>query len=334
MTGKKTNIIKRIPSYGWVLIGIALLLLLISNKQYFLTLFVFSGIYVIITSGFDLLFGNSGQISLGHAAFFAFGAYTSAILSTRTALPPALTILIGTVFAALFGFVVAIPASKLVHMFLALLTMAFDTMVYTFIKQTTAVTNGTGGIRKIPDLNLFGITFDTNVKFAVLMYLVCLLMLLIKYRIVHSATGRAFQAIRENVIAADGIGINVPKYKVMAFMISAAYTGFAGGLYAHFVGFISPETFTSAQSQLFLVMLLFGGAGNLYGPIIGAVIISLINESLAGFSNYRMLIYGVVVLVAVLYMPRGLYGIFENIVRLIKNSRKKIKPMEDVNGNA
>ena len=120
-------------------------------------------------------------------------------------------------------------------------------------------------------------------------------------------------AIRENVVAADGMGINIKKYKIMAFAISAVYTGMAGALYAHIVSYISPESFQSSQSQLLMTMLLFGGMGNLAGPIIGAVIVTILNETLQGFSSYRMLIYGFIILASVLYMPKGLYGIVEKI---------------------
>ena len=124
-------------------------------------------------------------------------------------------------------------------------------------------------------------------------------------------------AIRENVVAADGMGINIKKYKIMAFSLSAVYTGMAGALYAHIVSYISPESFQSSQSQLLMTMLLFGGMGNLAGPIIGAVIVTILNETLQGFSSYRMLIYGFIILAAVLYMPKGLYGIVEQVKRMI-----------------
>jgi branched-chain amino acid transport system permease protein len=138
--------------------------------------------------------------------------------------------------------------------------------------------------------------------------------LVIKQRIVKSRVGRAFLAIRENPVAAGGIGINVQKYKIMAFAISAVYTGLAGALYAHFVGFISPETFTATQSTMFMTMLLFGGMGTFSGPLIGAAVISVLNELLQTMGTYRMLVYGFFILAVLLYLPHGISGIID-IVR-------------------
>ena len=217
------------------------------------------------------------------------------------------------VVSGIFGIIVAFPAAKLVRHFLSLLTIAFGQMVYIFACKAKAVTNAMAGVKRIPKLNLFGFEFRSNLSCAILILVLCVLFLIVKQRIVHSSSGRALMAIRENVVAADGMGINIKKYKIMAFAISAVYTGMAGALYAHIVSYISPESFQSSQSQLLMTMLLFGGMGNLAGPIIGAVIVTILNETLQGFSSYRMLIYGFIILASVLYMPKGLYGIVEKI---------------------
>ncbi len=332
MRGDTMKGFRKIPGALWVLLAVILILFAISSRAYYLTLFVFCGIYVIAVSGLDILFGYSGQISLGHAAFFAMGSYVSAILAVSFGTPVFLCILIGSAASTLLGFVVAVPASRLINMFLSLLTVAFGQMAYTFAKQAEAVTGGTGGIKRIPKPGLFGYEISSNMEFAVLILLICVVMLFVKHRIVNSSTGRALMSIRENVVAANGIGIHVSRYKITAFMISAFYTGLGGALYAHYVGYIGPETFTATQSQLFLTMLLFGGSGNLLGPVIGAVILSLINETLAGFSNYRNLIYGFVVLIAVLFMPRGLFGLGRDL--LFRARRKLDAGRKEVGQNA
>ena len=139
-------------------------------------------------------------------------------------------------------------------------------MVYIFACKAKAVTNAMAGVKRIPKLNLFGFEFRSNLSCAILILVLCVLFLIVKQRIVHSSSGRALMAIRENVVAADGMGINIKKYKIMAFAISAVYTGMAGALYAHIVSYISPESFQSSQSQLLMTMLLFGGMGNLARP--------------------------------------------------------------------
>lgn len=305
--------IKDIPASIWFLAAVSLALAFISKDQYLLTLFAFAGIYVIAVSGLDLLFGYSGQISMGHAAYYAIGAYTSALLSTKLGVPVFLSMIAAMVVSGIFGIIVAFPAAKLVRHFLSLLTIAFGQMVYIFACKAKAVTNAMAGVKRIPKLNLFGFEFRSNLSCAILILVLCVLFLIVKQRIVHSSSGRALMAIRENVVAADGMEINIKKYKIMAFAISAVYTGMAGALYAHIVSYISPESFQSSQSQLLMTMLLFGGMGNLAGPIIGAVIVTILNETLQGFSSYRMLIYGFIILASVLYMPKGLYGIVEKI---------------------
>ncbi|HJB16466.1 MAG TPA: branched-chain amino acid ABC transporter permease [Candidatus Blautia excrementipullorum] len=303
-----------------------LFLAAISNNAYYLTIFVFCGIYVIAVSGLDILFGYSGQISLGHAMFYASGAYTSGILTTKFGVNPWLAILAGLLVTALLSFIVALPASRLVHQFLALLTIAAGNMMYVFLSKATSITNAMAGIRQIPDLSIFGYELHSNLSFAIFTLLAVFLFLFIKLRLINSSTGRAFMAIRENTTAAGGMGINVRKYKIMAFIISALFTSFAGSMYTHFVGYISPETFESSLSTMLMTMLLFGGMGNTAGPILGAVVIAVINESLQSFNTYKTLLYGILILVAVLFMPRGCYGLVTDLGIKIKTlSRKLVK---------
>ena len=182
-------------------------------------------------------------------------------------------------------------------------------------------TNAMAGVSRIPDISIFGVELDNNFRFLIFMIVMVALFLVIKQRIINSRVGRAFLAIRENPVAAGGIGINVQKYKVMAFAISAVFTGFAGAMYAHFVGFISPETFNTSQSVMFMTMLLFGGMGNFAGPLIGAAVISVLNESLQVLGSYRMLVYGAFILVVLLFLPRGISGIID-IIRELLHRRK------------
>ena len=311
------KLIKKVKPEIWGILFLCLAFLLISKNVYYITLFVFCGIYIIAVSGLDILFGYSGQISLGHAMFYAAGAYTSSLLALQ-GVSVWLGILAGIVVSTLLAAVVAIPASKLVHQFLALLTIAVGNMVYVFLSKAK-LTGAMTGVKNIPDLSIFGYALDTKLKFGIFMLVMIVLFLFIKSRIINSSTGRALMAIREDVIAADGIGINVRKYKILAFIISAIFTSFAGSMYAHFVGYISPDGFTGTQSILLLTMLLFGGAGNMIGPICGAVVITIMNETLQGFSTYKTLIYGVVILLAILFMPRGVFGLVQDIIRKIKS---------------
>jgi len=233
---------KKILTAVVCLVLLAAALMALRNQQYILTLLNFVCMYMISVSGLDVLFGYSGQISLGHAAFYAAGAYTTALMTTKLGLSVWLTIPAACVVSLILGIVVALPASKLIHHFLALLTISVGQLVYIVLSRAE-FTNAMAGVSRIPDISIFGFELDNNFRFLIFMIVMVALFLVIKQRIINSRVGRAFLAIRENPVAAGGIGINVQKYKVMAFAISAVFTGFAGAMYAHFVGFISPETF-------------------------------------------------------------------------------------------
>ena len=312
---------KKILTAGICLILLVAALIGLRTQQYILTLLNFVCMYMISVSGLDILFGYSGQISLGHAAFYATGAYTTALLTTKLGAPVWLSILAACVTSLILGIIVALPASKLIHHFLALLTISVGQLVYILLSRAS-FTNAMTGIRSIPKISFFGFELKSKYHFLIFMIVMVAIFLLIKQRIVYSRVGRAFQAIRENPVAANGIGINVQKYKIMAFAISAVFTGFAGAMYAHFVGFISPESFTSAQSVMFLTMLLFGGMGTFSGPLIGATIVTFLNESLQVLGSYRMMVYGAFILVVLLFLPHGISGVF-NVIRERMAMRKE-----------
>ena len=223
---------------------LAVVMLLFAQKTYYALIIALFGIYAIVASALDILFGYSGQISLGHAGLFAIGAYTSALLALRLNVPTFAALLLGAIFTTFVGVLIAIPASKLVKHFLSLLMIAFGQIVYLIINSWSEVTGGSLGLMNIPSLHILGFSFDSYIKCAVLIWGILAVLLVMKTRIVDSRIGRAFIALRENTVAARGLGINVRKYKVMAFAISAFMTGLAGGLYTFLRGMIiSPVLF-------------------------------------------------------------------------------------------
>ena len=295
------------------------------QNKYFYVLICLIGIYSIATSGLDILFGYTGQISFGHAGFFCIGAYGSVLLSHKSwgisllgvsPLPPIVSILIAGLIAAVIGALLAVPASKLVFHFLSLLTIAFNQIMLLFVANFPQLTNGYVGITGIPMIQIFGIDFSTRKSKFMYFYLVLFflaVLLILKQNLVHSRVGRGLIAIRENTMAANGCGVNLKKYKIISFAISAFYVGIAGALYAHMIGFISPDTFVQNTSVIFITMLLFGGSGNLVGPVLGAMVITFIQEGFQALANYRMLIYGTVLLLLILYQPTGIAGFGKNI---------------------
>jgi branched-chain amino acid transport system permease protein len=278
-------------------------------------------LYTIAVSGLDISFGYCGQISMGHAGFFAIGAYGSALLSRDMGLPIPLTMLLASAIAAAVGALLSWPASKLVFHFLSLATIAFGEIVFQVISHSPG--NYTGNFTGLftTTIDLFGWNLDTYAKYYYFTLFWTAVFLAAKTTLVGSRMGRGFIAIRENHHAADGMGINVRRYKVMAFATGSFYTAFAGALYVHLVRYISPDTIMQKQSVMFVAMLLFGGSGSLAGPAIGAGSLLLLNESIRSAERYQMLIYGTLLLIIIVAIPGGIYGAAREALRRKKKGK-------------
>jgi branched-chain amino acid transport system permease protein len=302
------------PSGIVALILLLALLPTIVQNQYFLLIATLTGIYVIVNSGLDIVYGYSGQITLGQAGFYAIGAYTSALLSMHTLLPVVFCMILGGLFASVLGAIIAIPSVKLVHHFLAMVTIGFGEIVRLLVLNGGPLTGAADGIPNIPKLTILGFPFDSVSRYFYFVLLSIVILLRLKHNLVSSRIGLALRSIRENAGAAAAFGINVHRLKVTAFTIEGFFGGFGGALYAHLVGFISPETFGLQQSVLFLTMVLLGGAGNLWGPIIGTVLISVMFEVLQPLGQAQMAIYGLMIMAIMMFMPRGLTGNISGIL--------------------
>lgn len=295
--------------FGLILVAAVLLFPVGFPKEKYTQLLICTlGIYIIVNTGFDILFGYSGQISLGQAGFYAIGAYFSAILS-KSGVPVLFSMILGASIAALIGYVLAFPCSKLVHHFLSIVTIGFGEIIRLLaLNGPKKITGGSTGIGGIPPLTIFGISFKANSMYLYFVVFIVLLGLFIKARIVNSRVGRAMTAIKTNPDASEAFGIKLSKYKTMAFAIAAFYAGMGGALYAHLVRFISPESFSADQSSMFLVMILVGGMGTFCGPIIGSTLIIIITEFLQSFGEYQMLIYGALIIFVLFFIPNGIAG--------------------------
>ncbi len=291
---------------------------LVAGNQYPLLIMCIMLIYIIAVSGLDILFGYSGQISLGHAAFFTIGAYTSGLLNMYFNLPLYITIPIATVLSAALGALLAYPASKLKFHFLSLATVAFGEITYYFLYCSPG-----GFTRDFKGINVVGIGFlgENYLKWYFFLLAFVVLALLAKTSLINSRTGRAFIAIRENTYAADCMGINVRKQKIVAFTVSAFFTGLAGALYVHLIKYISPETSMQKQSVLFLTMLLFGGTASILGTILGVASIEILIEVIRPLQEYQMLFYGVLLLIVIVALPGGIYGGIKDLI--ISTKRRK-----------
>ncbi len=301
------------------------IILSVTGNSYSILVLGFIIIYVIAVSGLDVNFGYCGQISMGHAAYYCIGAYGSVMLHHYFGIPVIITMILASILAAVLGAIVAFPASKLVFHFLSLSTIAFAEIVYTLVLNSPGKITGNAVGMFTDPINIFGYTLRSNTAFYYFGLVVCAVFLLVKWFLVKSKIGRAWIAIRENEDAAEGMGVNVVKYKVMAFAFSAFYTGFAGAMYAHLVNYIGPDTFTMKQSVMFITMMLFGGTGSILGPIIGSMFILLMTESLRVLEQYQMLVFGVILLAVVLAFPGGILGVVKDVIKKIKLKKGGVK---------
>jgi len=304
---------------GALLIFLPFLLKIVTGTEYLVMISCVIMIYSIAVSGFDMLFGYSGQISMGQAAFFSIGAYTTCMLNNYFNWPLFITIPLGAVLACVLGALLAYPASKLKFHFLSLATIAFSEIVYNFVMSSPG--DFTGGYRGAYSKSIAGL--DNYVKWYFFLGVILAICLVVKYFLMHSRVGRAFLAIRENTHAADGMGVNVRKYKIIAFALSSFYTGLAGAIYAHLIGYISPEICKQKQSALFLTMLLFGGTASMVGPIIGVVVLEILLEVIRPLQEYQLLLYGILMLIVILALPGGLAGGIKDLINSIRGNKMR-----------
>jgi branched-chain amino acid transport system permease protein len=274
--------------------------------RYFVFLATLVAVNAVVAIGLNLLSGYTNQLSFGHAGFLAVGAYVAALLTLRfPALPVPLTLLLAGLATALVGLALGIPCLRLEGLYLAMATLAFGFVVTEAITNLDWLTRGNDGLR-VPAGRVGPWALDTDGARWYLALAVTAVMVAAALNIAATRTGRAFLAIRTSEIAAKASGINVAAYKAIAFALSAFYTGVAGGLFAFVVGFLSPDAFDVFLSVDFLVMIILGGLGSVPGSIAGAAIVTVLNDSLAGFQNYRPLIFGAIMIACMLFMPGGL----------------------------
>lgn len=316
-----------------VFLGIVFLSPIFISSQYLFTLFILIGIYSIITVGLSLLIGYTGQISIGHAAFFGIGAYISGVLTTKYEMSAWGAMLIGMVVTFCLAYIIGIPVLKLKGHILALATIAINVIVYILLLGLSEYTGGAGGLVGIPNLSLFGIDLGNQLYFYYFLWGIAFLVILFSMNIIRSSIGRLLRSIHDSEIGTETLGINAAKYKVMIFAISAAYASLAGSLYAHYINFIAPPTFYITFSILLLVMVMVGGVHSIWGAIIGTTAIMFLNEFIRFIAhNYlnvsgeiEIVFYGLIIVLVMIFMPKGLVGIFERLRSnvSIKNRMKK-----------
>lgn len=312
-----------------LVLAVCLLLLPLFFGKYLVFIACVCGVSIISALGLNILTGYTGLMSLGHAAFMGIGAYTAAILSTKAGFPFPIALLAAGCMAAITGFVVGVPTLRLKGLYLVVTTLSFQFITEHVIYHWESMTAGDKGIN-LPAPALFGIDLGTYDSFYYVILALVVATALFTKNISMTRTGRAFIAVRDRDIAAEIIGVPVARYKIIAFVISSFIAGIAGALYAYLLGIISPDHFTFNQSILYVAMIIIGGMGSVMGSILGAVFMVLLPEILNSISGplasaypdiapriggISTAVYGLVIILFILFEPMGLFGIWIRIKR-------------------
>ncbi|MBB6453711.1 branched-chain amino acid transport system permease protein [Salirhabdus euzebyi] len=289
------------------------------NSPYLIRVIEMIAIFSLLGLGLNFLFGYTGQISIGHSAFYALGAYTSAILETKFAVPFYIAWIVAIVLTGLIAYLVSFPILKLKGHYLAMATLAFVLIVETILGQWIPVTGGHDGITVLT-VSLLGPWIAQNLYYFIIGSTIIAIWMLMN--ISKSSIGRSHQALRDDEDGAESLGIPVKKYKVNAFVFSAMLAAVAGIWYAHLSMVITPEVFSAGVSIQLLMMVVVGGMGSNLGAILGAIFIIVLPEFLYDFQDASMFIYGSIVLVILLFFPGGLAGIFKKVSKFLFHRKK------------
>jgi branched-chain amino acid transport system permease protein len=298
--------------FGWFLF-LFLLSLPLWLPHYPLHLVCTVGIFVILAVSLNIVVGFAGQISLGHAAFFAVGAYTSSLLAVKFGIPFWFGIFAGGLISFLFGILLGTPTLRVREIYLSVVTICFGLMVQLALVNLDSITGGARGIYGIPRPSFGSFVFASPQSFYYIILFFSLLTILSSLRLLRSRFGRAFLSIRENELAAQTVGVRTTYYKILAFAISSFYAGLAGSLYVHYVSYINPDAFTFGTSVDVLVMIVIGGLGNVWGSVIGAFVITLLPEYLRFMQQYYRAVFGIGLIFMMVFMRSGIVSALQRI---------------------
>ncbi len=282
------------------------------QSGYYTLILSLAAVYAVVGIGLNILAGYIGQVSLGHAGLYAVGAYVGAWLATRLNLSFWVIVPIVLLASMVVGAALAFPSLKLEGPYLTMVSISFGLIVYSVLVEWADVTGGTQGILHIPKISIGSFVFSTRTFYWLALFLVVVGAILSR-NLRNSPKGQAMLAINDNELGAESIGLSPYRVKTTAFVISAAYAGLAGLLFAHLQGFISPEAFNLDASYFFITTVILGGLGSIVGPIVGSGILTYLPEVLQGFIDWRLIIYGALILFTLYAMPTGLVGAFSSL---------------------
>lgn len=301
-----------------VLLGMGSFLPLLLD-DYWLHVAIIGLFYVIMVSSWNLLAGYTGQVSFAHAAFAGIGAYISGILSINLNIAPMITILIGSIVAAILGFGLGFLCLRMGGIYLSLTTLGFSEIVRLIITNEYEITRGTMGLEVPSLLGFYSKTFYYYIMFAV-----AILILIFLNKLIKSDLGLAFKSVLNDELAASSCGIDTIRVRIVAFTISSAIAGLAGGLYGHYLLLITPDICSLGQMFMVLAMTVIGGMGTLSGPVIGALFLQVLSEYIRVYGKIHLLLFGSIALLVARFAPGGIVGLFKTVFKN-KNLLKSLK---------
>tara|TARA_Y100000813_G_scaffold1979_1_gene1483 strand:- start:476 stop:1465 length:990 start_codon:yes stop_codon:yes gene_type:complete len=324
---KFKKVISQYPFLGFI---IAYLVLLCVPSIFFTDLYqshlsslIF--INIIVAAGLNIVKGYCGQVTVGHVGLYAVGSYTAGCMFMYLGSDLWMTLPAAIIVTGLFGIAFGIPSFRLEGPYLALATLGGGEAIRLFIENGEFF-NSTYGISSISQPTIFGVPFDTPDKYYYISLPVMIIAVYFSYSILKSSIGRAFMSVREDPISAAASGIDIKKYKILAFILSAMFAGAAGAVYAHLPpGYIHPNNYTVIEMVTFLAMVVFGGLGHIWGGIIGAIIITIVYDLTRPLYEYQLFIFGLTIVLTILFMPKGIGGFIDKIFIDKRFKKKKVE---------
>lgn len=317
-----------IPSIRWPLYSVIAILVIILpfiSDPYITNVGTSALTYIVLALGLNIVVGFAGLLDLGYVAFYAVGAYFYALLSIKAGLSFWAVLPLSAIMAAIFGILLGFPTLRLRGDYLAIVTLGFGEMIRITLNNWDSLTGGPNGILGIRGPDMLGLSFSQPYHYYYLIIIIGIFTVFVVNRLNNSRIGRAWIAIREDEIAAEAMGINIVKMKLLAFALGAFFAGMAGAFFAGKMKFVSPESFTFFESVIILCMVVLGGMGSILGVILGAVVLIILPESLRGFQNYRMLIFGGAMAAMMLFRPQGIIGNIKRRLELHPEDEKILK---------
>lgn len=313
------KLITHLPAWV-VLILIAAAMPTLVKVPYFIHLIILALVWIVLAQGQNLIQGLVGYVSIAQAGFMGIGAYFSTLLTVNFGWSVWMTMLLAPLFTGLVSVLVGYPSLRVKGHYFAIVTLAYNMVIFTVLLTFSSLTGGEAGISNVPrpsEFSLLGWTFNFDGRSNSNYYLLALLMAALSTGlcalILHSRVGRILLSIRQNEGLSDAIGVNTFRYKLLAFVVSAGLAGLAGALYAHYIGFLNPEPFGVDQSLNAILAVILGGSGTLAGPVVGAFTITFLPEYLRIADSYRLVTYGFILVLATIFLPRGLVPVFHGL---------------------